>query len=221
MKIINLLKKKNKLNETIFLGMMSLFAFDLTMFRLWFANEKKFLFLNWNLFLAFLPWVFSTLILLKVNDKKDKKFLYFFVVGWILLLPNSFYILTDFFHFRLISKMPEWFDLLLILFFVWLGLLYGILSILDMEKVLKSVISPRLEKLIISVFFFVISFGIYLGRYLRWNSWDVLSSPYFLFKDIFDIFFFPFSNLRAWSMTILMGIFLNLIYWSFRLVRRK
>lgn len=221
MKIYKSIQNNNKNKEIILIVFISLFLFDLTMFRLWATNETKFLFLNWNLILALIPWVISTTLLLENDLKNKRKSSIFLIILWLLFLPNSFYILTDFFHFRLISKMPEWFDLLLIFSFVWLGLLAGILSILDMEKISKSLISERFDKFFISTFMFIISFGIYLGRYSRWNSWDFFTRPISLFSDILNIFIHPLVNFEAWALTFFMGFVLNLIYWSFRLVRKK
>ena len=63
------------------------------------------------------------------------------------------------------------------------------------------------------------SFGIYIGCYLRWNSWDILTSPFLLLYDIGDRFVNPFAHPRTWGMTLLMGVFLPVLYFSFRLIR--
>jgi uncharacterized membrane protein len=68
---------------------------------------------------------------------------------------------------------------------------------------------------------FIGSFGIYVGRFLRWNSWDILTEPLHLIYDIGDRFINPFDHPRTWGMTIFMGIFLNMIYLSFRLIRTR
>ena len=68
---------------------------------------------------------------------------------------------------------------------------------------------------------FLGSFGIYLGRYLRWNSWDIITEPFKLMYDVGDRLINPFEHPQTWGMTILMGLFLNMIYWSFRLIRKR
>lgn len=76
--------------------------------------------------------------------------------------------------------------------------------------------------MMLSVFFlFLGSLGIYLGRYLRWNSWDIVSNPFGLFSDIFDRFLNPFVYPGAWAMTILMGILLNMMYFSIKLMKKN
>ena len=80
---------------------------------------------------------------------------------------------------------------------------------------------PWMVTAISVVLMFAGSFGIYIGRYLRWNSWDILTSPFQLLYDIGDRFVNPFAHPRTWGMTLLMGVFLNILYFSFRLIRRR
>lgn len=117
--------------------------------------------------------------------------------------------------------MPVWFDLVLILLYAWTGLLFGFLSLWDLEKLAAERFHERTIPLLSMTMLFIGSFGIYVGRYLRWNSWDVISEPFQLFYDISDRVVNPLAHPRTWGMTILMGIFLNMLYWSFRLIRKR
>ncbi|MBQ2489731.1 MAG: DUF1361 domain-containing protein, partial [Bacteroidales bacterium] len=121
----------------------------------------------------------------------------------------------------LTSSMPVWFDLILILSFAWTGLMFGFLSLWDMENMLQKYLSKFWVTAISVLLLFVGSFGIYIGRYLRWNSWDILTSPLQLMYDIGDRLANPFSHPRTWGMTLFMGLFLNILYFSFRLVRKR
>lgn len=69
-----------------------------------------------------------------------------------------------------------------------------------------------------SALFFVVAFGIYIGRVLRWNSWDALTHPIALLDDILVRFYEPESYPQTWGMTLLLGVFLNIIYWTFKYV---
>lgn len=216
--MLKALKETNRLNETIFVGTLTLFCFGVSLFRFVYTDTKVFLFLNWNLFLAFIPWALTSLVI--INPKFQKSRLTMFVLTgiWLLFFPNAPYILTDLFHLRLKSSMPIWFDLILILSFAWTGLLFGFLSLRDIEKVLQNFIR-RAHAIIISiVLLFIGSFGIYIGRFLRWNSWDILTEPFNLMDDIGDKFINPLEHPRTWGMTIFMGLFLNIIYFSFKLI---
>ena len=214
-------KNQNKLRELTFLAIISISCFGFSVFRMLYTGSGLFLFLNWNLFLAFIPWFFSTLLIIYPSLQK-KKLLVLLVLGvWLLFFPNAPYILTDLFHLKRNLVMPIWFDSLLILSFAWAGLMFGFISLWNIEKVLNGFIKNNWLVFISTSLLFVGSFGIYLGRYLRWNSWDIIQQPLELIYDISDRVTNPFKHPTAWGMTILMGIFLNIIYWSFKVVKRE
>ena len=219
--MLKLLKEKNRLNETIFMTTLTLFCLTFSMVRFVYTDTRMFLFLNWNLFLASISWVLTTLLILKPRLRQSKFSLFALLCVWLLFFPNAPYILTDLFHLRLKLAMPVWFDLILILSFAWAGLLFGFLSLWDIELFLSRFIKRKYITSLSITLLFLGSFGIYIGRYLRWNSWDIISQPFALMYDIGDRIINPFSHPRAWGMTILMGIFLNILYWSFRLIRER
>lgn len=219
--MLKLLKEKNRLNETLFLGIISLICFGLSIFRFIYSDNKLFLFLNWNLFLAFIPWLLSSISILKPKIQKNKITIFVLLISWLLFFPNAPYILTDLFHLRLKSTIPIWFDLILILSFAWTGLLFGIFSLWDIQSILKNKINKFWLAFISIGLLFLGSFGIYLGRFLRWNSWDIITEPFKLIYDISDRIINPFSHPRTWGMTILMGLFLNIIYWSFVFIGKR
>lgn len=117
--------------------------------------------------------------------------------------------------------MPIWFDLALILSFAWTGLLFGFLSLMDLEQLLLKRFSKRKVYVFSTFLLFVSGFGIYLGRYLRWNSWDLIHTPGHIFVDVGHRLIFPWEHPRTWGMTIFMGIFLNMIYWSLKLWKKR
>ena len=73
----------------------------------------------------------------------------------------------------------------------------------------------------ISLLLFAGSFGVYVGRYLRWNSWDIISEPVPLLYDIGDRFKDPMDHPQTWGVTILLGILLNMIFWTMKVLREK
>ena len=219
--MLKLLKEKERLNETIFLGVLTLFCFSFSIFRFVYTDTKTFLFLNWNLFLAIIPWILSTLLIVMLKLSRSKWSLFGVLGIWLLFFPNAPYILTDLFHLRLQTAMPVWFDMTLILSFAWTGLLFGFLSLWDMEQLLSRSIKKKYVTILSVILLFIGSFGIYIGRYLRWNSWDIITKPFGLMYDIGDRIINPLSHPRTWGMTIIMGVFLNILYWSFRLIRKR
>lgn len=217
--MIKRLKEYNRLNETVFMGVLTLFCFAVSIYRFVYTDTKVFLFLNWNLFLAFVPWAISSLMMISPKLRQSKWMFALLLCTWLLFFPNAPYILTDLFHLRLTSSMPVWFDLILILSFAWTGLLFGFLSLWDIEELLRNRLKEKYVICISVLLLFIGSFGIYIGRYLRWNSWDILTSPFQLLYDIGDRLVNPFSHPRTWGVTILMGLFLNILYFSFRMIR--
>jgi uncharacterized membrane protein len=203
------------------MGGLSLLCFSFSIFRFIYTDTKVFLFLNWNLFLAFVPWAVTSVTILKPKLQTYRITIFILLSIWLLFFPNAPYILTDLFHLRLKSAMPKWFDLILILSFAWTGLVFGFLSLWDIEKILGKSMNRIWMSLISVCLLFIGSFGIYLGRYLRWNSWDIINEPFNLLYDITDRLINPFDHPRTWGVTLFMGIFLNMIYWTFRFVKER
>jgi len=227
--MITQLKLARRFNETALLFFFSTFCLILSIYRVAVSESPMFLFLNWNLFLAFIPWFLSSVLIVYPKLQEKKIAVIALLCTWLLFFPNAPYILTDLFHLKHALSMPMWFDLLLILSFAWVGLLFGFMSLWDIERILKRyLVKSRLKgflryRLSVPIFssalLFVGSFGIYLGRYLRWNSWDIIAEPFALIYDIGDRFINPFEHPRTWGVTLFMGLFLNLVYWSLRLIK--
>jgi uncharacterized membrane protein len=194
---------------------MTIFCFSLSAFRYYISDTKVFLFLNWNLFLAWIPLLLSSFIL--AFNIKSKISLIFIIIVWILFFPNSPYILTDLFHLKARNTIPIWYDLIVILSYAWTGLICGFISLNDIEQRLSDYYGKRnfINGLIV-FFLFMSSFGVYLGRFLRWNSWDVLNNPFGLFSDIVVRFIYPLEYTKTWGVTLLMGIMLNFMYFTFK-----
>jgi uncharacterized membrane protein len=220
MTIFQKLKNINRLTSTKLLVAMSVFSLLLSIFRIYYTQSSMYIFLNWNLFLACIPWAVTTYILINANIRQQKSALWLGLFIWILFFPNSPYILTDLFHLKERNTVPIWFDLVLILSYAWTGLLFGFLSLLDLEKLISLSLKPYLTNIIIVTLLFLAGFGIYLGRFLRWNSWDIIQNPTALLNDVFDRVINPTDHLRTWSVTLLMGILLNMMYWSIKLFKQ-
>ena len=138
-----------------------------------------------------------------------------------LFFPNAPYILTDLFHLKSRTSSPIWFDLVLILSFAWTGLLFGFISLSHIERMIGNFCKPLLKNSIVMGLLFLSSFGIYLGRFLRWNSWHIVNKPTGLFNDIADRILAPTAHPRTWGVTIFFGILLNMIYFSIKIFRNE
>ncbi len=184
------------------------FSILLYVFRVWYTGSLLFLFIPWNLFLAWLPLLFSSMI-------KDEKFSFknvMFFCLWLLFFPNSPYLITDLFHLEQREGVPLYYDLVLLFMAAWNGLLMGLYSLRNIEQLLLKRFSVTKVKLMLLSFFALCGFGIYLGRYDRYNSWHLVTQPFDLMEGIFSKIISPASHPRVWAVTILFAVVLLLIY---------
>lgn len=217
--MISLLQKNTLLRKLYFeqtdidkaLLLFSAFSVSLLMVRIVYTDDLRYLTLTWNLFLAWLPYACSTFMQKRPQWTSNWVKLGAALVIWLLLIPNSFYIITDLFHLRKRASIPVWFDLALIFSFAWSALIMGILSVRHIERIIHR--RYRIQGfLLIIPLMFVIAFGIYIGRYMRYNSWDVLTNPFQLVRDIADLITRPLHYRFDWSMVLCYGVLLSLIY---------
>ena len=217
--VLKLPRTSTRWNDAVFLAALSFLCFGLFLVRAFLSGSIHYIFLNWNLFLAFVPWALSTFAVINPGIQKSKAVVLFILGTWLLFFPNAPYILTDLYHLTRASSMPIWFDLVLILSFAWTGLLFGFMSLWDIEGILNKWIPERMTAVLSVFMLYLTAFGIYLGRYLRWNSWDMLTDPFAIGHDLYERVAHPFTHSNAWGMTFLLGTFLTIVYWSFRRVR--
>lgn len=190
------------------------FSVTVLMIRMKLNQSFFFLFLMWNLFLALIPYTISFYL----TSKENITTLYFafgFII-WLLFLPNAPYMVTDFIHLRTGNNFHLWLDIIVILSFALSGLLLFFMSLLDMQKCIEIKFNKiTIQTLTLSVIF-LSGFGVYLGRFLRYNSWEVISQPQYLFKDISAILMSPLQYSEAWLFSLGFGTFLSVGFWLFK-----
>lgn len=157
-------------------------AVGMNIIRLFMIDAQSYVWLNWNLFLALIPILFYYLFFnLKKNWARITSFF-----AWLLFLPNALYLVTDFLHLRNVG--PEWvlwYDGMMIFAYSLLGILsFAFTTHFISKKVFKLAYLHS-----VGFISFLSAFGIYLGRYIRWNTWDIVTRPFSLFENIFNIIF--------------------------------
>lgn len=188
------------------------FTLFLLVTRMIITGELTYIFLAWNLFLAWIPFALSRYLIQLSNRKAI-----LFILGiWLLFLPNAPYIITDFLHLKQRLPVPYWYDILLLFSASLNGLLLGLLSLFTVEEFLARFYGKRISGFMILSSFFLCAFGVYVGRYLRWNSWDVFTNPGGIAMQLLDRVFNPFDHLGTWSVTFLFGSFLYVMYYSLK-----
>ncbi len=206
--------KLKKLNVTQKLVLVSLgFTLSLLFVRAVYTGSMDYFFYPWNLFLATVPLFFSSLL------KKQKTFNYqsiLYLGLWLLFLPNAPYLVTDIFHYTERPPVPMWFDLVLVVSGAWNGILLCMLSLFGVERFLRKTCNPKYINFVMFSILVPCGYGIYIGRYLRYNSWDIITEPVGLFKTSTHHLHHPVQNLNVWLFTFLFAFFLGIIYFTIK-----
>lgn len=179
-----------------------------------------FAYLIWNLFLAWLPLVFAYWLVKILRDKLWSSWEALGVtVLWLIFLPNSFYMVSDFIHLAEVSEHDLLYDAVMLTSFITVAVVMGVSSLYLVHRQVMKRLSSRGSSVWLGLVILLCSFAIYLGRDLRWNSWDVLTNPGGLLFDISDRLMHPASypdmfltiGIFALLMTTLYGLALSAI----------
>jgi uncharacterized membrane protein len=188
------------------------FSFLLLCARVTVTGQLTYVFLLWNLGLAFIPYLLTLWIYDHPSVITRKWLLGLLLTGWLLFIPNSFYLLTDLFHLGRNQAAPKWFDLLLLLSFAWNGLLAGIESFRKIELILQRFMGRGLSLVYVFILMCLVAYGIYLGRFLRYNSWDMITHPFRILGDALGMILHPFENKMEWGMIFCYATFMTILY---------
>ena len=131
---------------------------------------------------------------------------------WLLFYPNTLYIATDIFWLVPKHGIPFWFDALMVFAYIGSGLLLGFISLYIVEGTLKKYLKWRRAHLIALAVLVISSFGVYIGRFLRWYSWDILFHPLAMVHDIGGRLFYTGPEPLMVMFTIGASIFFILLY---------
>jgi uncharacterized membrane protein len=190
------------------------FGFGVALFLIrWITSSQDlFSFLPWNLALAFIPYYISKKLQQRPQwIESAVKFICIFLI-WLLFIPNSYYIITDLFHLHLREGSSRWFDLVLIFTFAWSGLLLGIVSVSQMSAIVLHRFAFRNELVFLLPLMGLIAWGVYIGRFMRFNSWDILANPFELIGDVGYMLIHPFRHAYSWCMVGCFAVLLLLLY---------
>lgn len=191
----------------------SLFSVALLAARVAVSRQGLFVFLVWNLWLAWLPFLFA-LWAQRLDCHYPRRWLYLLVPGvlWLIFFPNAPYIVTDLFHLRERPPIPLWYDLGLLSAFSLTGLFLAVFSLHVMHRVVRKYVGWLVSWLFVGVVLCLGGLGIYLGRFLRWNSWDLLLRPDQIVTDLVVRLASPLSYPRTYGVTLLYAALLFVCY---------
>jgi len=233
------LGKDSTIKIIFFLLIFSIMSVILVILRILYSSSIYYLFMIWNLILAWIPLGLSfaikaiidrnNILQPKLNRKEfDNKFVntklkkfalptifvFMLFAIWLLFFPNTLYIVTDLFHLNTsyYVEVPRWYDLILLMSFVWSGLLLGFMSLNIIHTIIHNYKGRIVGWISVALIILVSSLGIYIGRYERWNSWDVFLSPQELFVDIFTKIINPLTYPGIYGVTIVFSMFFFMSY---------
>ena len=216
------------------LAMSTIFSFLLIGGRLWKAPfdwsaihswsdlknyrgvDATYLFLVWNLFLAWIPyWLSVSLNLLDRLIVPSRVSVGILLGSWLVFFPNAPYIVTDLLHLRPHTNVPFWYDVILFLSFAQTGLLLGYSSLFEIEHFVGRRFSQAITRGATVGALALCGFGIFMGRFQRWNSWDVLHRPLAIARSEWHIAVNPMAYLGSIAVAVVISAFLMMGYWTF------
>ena len=194
------------------LALLTLLALAMLGARMAYTGTRGHGWLAWNLFLAWIPFVLSLVIYTRARAGSSLRLPAALGVLWLVFFPNAPYLVTDLMHLGPGGRVPLLYDVLLLSTAAWAGLLLGLTSLFLIHAVVRGLIGAANAWALVVGVLALSSFGIYLGRVQRWNSWDVVAHPQPLAHQIGSGLLHPLSHPRPLGLTVLFTSFLLASY---------
>ena len=221
-------RNKERFVKNIFNGIgiylfLSFAACIMVIFRKIYFGGAGYSFLIWNLFLAWVPLILAASIglIYRLHKRSILKNLYILIlgIGWFAFYPNCAYLITDYIHISgikyyysqigYVMNFDIWYDFVLVSLFVLTGFLLGFISLYLLQIIISDKFNKALGWMFVIIVLVLSSFGVYLGRFVRWNSWDLVFNLKVLLKSVLLD-----SKHYAAEFTVLLSLFLILIYFA-------
>jgi uncharacterized membrane protein len=194
---------------------LTLLVYAMVGFRIVYSGNLNYGALIWNLFLAWIPLALALVVYDGFRRGAARFPLIAGAALWLIFFPNAPYIVTDFKWLTVSSGAPIWYDVVLISAGAWAGLLLGFISLYLMQAVMRRALGALNAWLFVLAALVLSSFGIYLGRFQRSNSWDVLVRPRTFAGDVLTQLADPNEYARVVAVTVLFTAFLTATYLVF------
>ena len=192
--------------------------------RVAYTESDRHLGLIWNLFLAWIPFMLAYFAH-AVSWRRAS--LYLIIPGiaflWLIFFPNAPYMLTDLQDLaRSATDAPLWYDVIVVVWCSWTGMLLGVISLYLMQNIIVRSFGRRAGWLFVFAISALSSFGIYIGRFVRLNSWDILQNPAETAQEILGIVIDPSRRLAAFTLLYtIFFLFVFLLLYSFSHMLRE
>ena len=176
------------------------------------SNNATYQFLIWNLFLAWIPFILAYFTH-AISWKRTWLYISIPVTAflWLIFFPNAPYMLTDLQDLaRGTAGAPLWYDVIIVGWCSWTGTMLGVVSLYLMQDVVVRVFGRGMGWIFVFAISAASSFGMYIGRFVRLNSWDILQNPAETTMDILGLVIDP--SMRLLAFTVLYTFFFLLIF---------
>jgi uncharacterized membrane protein len=203
------------------LGLSTLLALAIFCVRAIISHRVLYSLLVWNLFLAWLPYGFS-LVTAGLHRRYSQRWGLLLAPGlaWLVFFPNAPYIVTDLYHLEHRPPVPMWFDIGLISIYAITGFFLAAASLRTMQNLVKVYLGRWLSWAFAFATIGLGGLGIYLGRFVRVNSWDLLTNPFQIARGLAAPVLAPLNNLRFFGFTLMFTAILLVFYLMFVSVNR-
>lgn len=202
----------------VLLNTASLICVLLVAARVAYSDSPRHTGLIWNLFLAWIPFV---LAYAAHTISWRRKWLYFVIPViaflWLIFFPNAPYMLTDLQDLaRGKGGAPLWYDVIIVGWCSWTGMLLGVISLYLMQDIIFRTFNRATGWVFVFAISASSSFGMYIGRFVRLNSWDILQNPAETTMEILGLVIDPSMRLAAFTILYtLFFLFVFLLLYSF------
>lgn len=169
--------------------------------------------LTWNLALAWVPLVLAAFLIRVLRKKRWSNWqAIILTIAWLLFLPNSFYIITDYIHLFGEQRPEFMLDLAMFSSFAVNGVMLGYASLYLLHQQVRSRLNSHLGLWLVGAALLVSSYGIYMGRFLRWNTWDVVANAPMVLVDISNSIIYAGSYQHIFSTVLAFFVLLTSTY---------
>jgi uncharacterized membrane protein len=175
----------------------------------------------WNLFLAWIPY-HASLVAAQWRRRYPRQpwLIAMPAAIWLLFLPNAPYLGTDFVHLLRIPSPALWYDIGLLLAFTWAGFSLAVASLSTMHTLVEDWLGRTAGWFMVLATVELSGLGVYLGRFRRWNSWDLLVHPHDVLADAAARLAHPLSQPQAYEVTLVFSALLLVSYLTIAWERR-
>lgn len=211
---------RNKYSIAVFalLNLACALCIGLVAARVAYSESDDHLGLIWNLFLAWIPFMLASFAH-AVSWRRISLYLVIPAVAllWLIFFPNAPYMLTDLQDLtRKTTAAPLWYDVLIVVWCTWTGMLLGVISLYLMQDIVHRAFGRSAGWMFVLVISAMSSFGIYIGRFVRLNSWDILQDPAETAMEILGVVVDPSMRLAAFTLLYtFFFLFVYLLLYSF------